>query len=87
VQTAATYQMWHALALLGICALAGGPPTGLWLRAGAWFFLVGVVLFCGSLYVLAFTHVRAAAWVTPFGGASFLLGWLALAMHGLRRQP
>jgi uncharacterized membrane protein YgdD (TMEM256/DUF423 family) len=86
VETAATYQMWHALALLGMRAISGARPIGPWLRAGAWLFVAGIVLFCGSLYGLALIHLRPLAWITPFGGASFLLGWLALTVHGLLQR-
>jgi uncharacterized membrane protein YgdD (TMEM256/DUF423 family) len=55
------------------------------LRAAAWAFLAGIVLFSGSLYLMALTDLRAIAWVTPIGGLSFLLGWAALAVHGVRR--
>jgi uncharacterized membrane protein YgdD (TMEM256/DUF423 family) len=85
VKTAAAYQMWHALALLGIRAL-GRPEVAAWLCAGAWLFLAGILLFCGSLYLLALTHVMAVAWITPFGGTAFLFGWLAVIVHGLRQR-
>ena len=48
-------------------------------NAAAGFFLAGIILFSGSLYLLAFTGVRALGIVTPFGGLAFLAGWIALA--------
>ena len=48
-------------------------------QTAAAFFLVGIVLFSGSLYVLALTGIRAVGIVTPFGGLAFLIGWGALA--------
>jgi uncharacterized membrane protein YgdD (TMEM256/DUF423 family) len=86
METGATYQMWHALALIGITAVREQAASRRWLEVAAWLFLAGIVLFSGSLYVLALTQARAAAWITPFGGTCFLLGWLALLVHGLHRQ-
>ncbi len=85
METASRYQMWHALALLAVSLLSEPMTMQPWLKAAAWGFLVGIVVFCGSLYLMALTDFRALAWVTPFGGAAFLLGWAALAVHGLRR--
>lgn len=78
-ETAARYHMYHALAI-GLAALAGrvdAASTGA--NAAAGFFLAGIVLFSGSLYLLALTGARAVAFVTPFGGLAFLVGWVALA--------
>lgn len=78
-ETAARYQLVHALALLFSGAHAGSAP-----RAGAtaasWLFLAGIVVFSGSLYTLALTGVRAWGAVTPVGGLCFMAGWLALAL-------
>lgn len=87
VQTAVTYQMWHALALLAVALLAADPEAprrGALLLAGAGF-VVGVLLFSGSLYLLAFTGTRGLGMITPFGGLAFLVGWVALGWHGLAR--
>ena len=73
-ETVALYHMFHALAI-GIAALALRGAATNW---AAWFFLVGIVLFCGSLYLLALTGVRGHDIVTPFGGLAFLAGWAAL---------
>src|SRR3954451_20023147 len=74
VGTAAQYAMYHALALLavGVLAARGGAPS---LDAAGWLFVIGIVLFSGSLLVLALTPVRAVGFVTPIGGVAFLLGW------------
>jgi uncharacterized membrane protein YgdD (TMEM256/DUF423 family) len=77
-ETAARYQMYHALALIAVAwAISrwGTPP----LRAAGWLFLTGTILFSGSLYLLALTGVRGLGAVTPFGGLCFLAGWLLLA--------
>lgn len=77
-ETAARYHMYHALAL-AVAALvmrdaAAGPAT-----TAAAFFLAGILLFSGSLYLLALTGARMLALVTPFGGVCFLIGWGLLA--------
>jgi uncharacterized membrane protein YgdD (TMEM256/DUF423 family) len=73
-EKAVFYQFIHTVMLF---VLAGRAP----LRRGPWFcFLVGIVLFSGSLYVLALTNIRKLGAVTPFGGLSFLAGWLWLVI-------
>jgi len=53
------------------------------LQAVAWAFLIGIVLFAGSLYLLALTHIRAFAWITPFGGVTLMAGWFGLILLGI----
>jgi len=86
VRTASDYQMWHALALLGVAALAR-ETLPLALRGAAWAFLLGTVLFCGSLYLLALSGITGLAWITPLGGIAFLIGWALLLWHGLTGRP
>lgn len=83
-KTAAQYQMFHALALLGVAILGAIHPDAAWLRPSAWLFLVGTLLFSGSLYALVFSGLRPLGMITPIGGLAFILGWAALAMAGLR---
>jgi len=82
-ETGARYHMYHALAIglaaLGIRGSAHQPAT-----YAAIFFLAGIVLFSGSLYLLALTGTRAIAIVTPFGGVAFIIGWILLAYAGTR---
>lgn len=80
-ETAARYQMYHALALLGVALLAARVPSGAASAAG-WLFVAGIVVFSGSLYALALTGVRILGAVTPLGGLCFLAGWVALALAG-----
>lgn len=78
-ETGARYHMYHALAM-GLAALAirsGAASMPASVAAG--FFLAGIILFSGSLYLLALTGVRSLGFVTPFGGLAFLVGWIALA--------
>lgn len=83
-ETAARYQMYHALALLAVAWVAERWPGPLPQWAG-WLFVVGTVLFSGSLYALALSGVRWLGAITPLGGAAFLAGWICLALaarHG-----
>jgi uncharacterized membrane protein YgdD (TMEM256/DUF423 family) len=77
-ETAARYQMYHALALLAVAWVGERWPSRATPLAG-WLFLAGILLFCGSLYVLSLSGLRWLGAVTPLGGAAFLAGWLALA--------
>jgi len=78
-ETAARYQMYHALALLAVAMAAARWPGGGWSTAG-WLFTAGIAVFCGSLYLLAFTGTRWLGAITPLGGLCFLAGWIALAL-------
>ena len=78
-ETAARYQMYHALALLAVAMAAGRAPAGGWTAAG-WLFTAGIVVFSGTLYLLAFTGTRWLGAVTPLGGLCLLAGWVALAL-------
>ncbi len=72
------YQMYHALALLGVGVVAPRLPGGTVAAAG-WLFVAGTVLFSGSLYALSLTGQRWLGAVTPLGGVAFLAGWAMLA--------
>ncbi len=83
--TGVDFQMWHALALLAVAWLAerGDGPTLAVVIAG-WGFLVGIGLFCGSLYALGLSGETILPGAAPLGGLAFLLGWAALAWAALR---
>ena len=82
-ETAARYQMYHALALLAAAWLADRWPGPAALAAG-WLFAAGTVVFSGSLYLLSFTGARWLGAVTPLGGVAFLAGWFSLAWAVVR---
>ncbi len=77
-ETGARYQMYHALALLAVAWLIsrGAAPHA---NAAGWFFVIGVVLFSGSLYALSLTGFDRLGMVTPLGGLAFMVGWALLA--------
>src|SRR5260221_128767 len=77
------YQMIHTLALLAVALLTRERLGQGWtIDLAGWSFASGIVLFCGSLYLLALTGQSPAGWITPLGGMAFMVGWAALARHG-----
>ena len=76
-ETGARYQMYHAFALFAAAWAAARWPGRVFGAAGA-LFVIGIVLFCGSLYLLALTGARWLGVITPLGGLAFLTGWLCL---------
>ena len=85
-KTAVLYHFLHALGMLVVSML---PKTGTFPRESAetvcWLLLAGILIFSGSLYLLAVTGVSALGAVTPFGGVAFILAWLLLAWKLVRR--
>ena len=82
-ETAARYQMYHALALLAVGLIASRWPSGV-LNTAGWLFVAGTVVFSGSLYAMTFTGVRALGAITPIGGVCFIAGWVCLAVAASR---
>lgn len=80
-ETAARYQMYHALALLLVALLLSRAETAQsTLIAAGFSFIAGVVIFSGSLYALSFTGIKWLGAITPVGGVGFLVGWGCLAI-------
>lgn len=81
-ETAVQYQMYHALALIVIGILSYDRMIGLanTIQWAGYMMIVGIVLFSGSLYILAVTGVKKLGAITPMGGIAFLVGWLLLAL-------
>jgi uncharacterized membrane protein YgdD (TMEM256/DUF423 family) len=77
-ETAVRYQMYHALALCAVGAVAMQRPGSL-LHAAGYAFLGGTIVFSGSLYLLVLTDTRWLGAITPIGGLSFLAGWALFA--------
>lgn len=74
--SAVDYQFWHALGLLALTAVAAeGRVAG---TIALWSFVVGIVIFCGSLYAIALGAPRGFGMLTPIGGLAFIAGWIAL---------
>ncbi len=81
--TAVRYQMWHTLALVAVAVLATQVRSACLNLAGL-FFLLGIVLFSGLLFAWSLGGPQWLVHVVPFGGVSFILGWLLLGFSGLR---
>lgn len=81
-ETGAKYHMYHTLALLATAVLASRLPGKLTGAAGV-LFIIGIVLFSGSLYIYATTGQRWLAQITPIGGFAFMFGWVALVLAGV----
>jgi uncharacterized membrane protein YgdD (TMEM256/DUF423 family) len=77
------YQMYHAFALIAAAWVYAKWPSVL-VTTGGWFFVIGTVLFSGSLYLLSVSGVRWLGAVTPLGGVAFLAGWACLAWAAWR---
>jgi len=76
-ETGVRYQMYHALALIATAWAINQWPESTATLAG-WFFVGGIVIFSGSLYVLTLSGVRTFGAITPLGGLAFLAGWICL---------
>ncbi len=85
-QNAYMYQLIHALLLIWI---ASQWQQGFWVRAAALAISIGVLLFCGGLYMLVFMGKTSFSWITPVGGSFLILGWLNLVTYGFKQlfQP
>ena len=77
-ETGVRYQMYHALALLGVAWAITQWETVL-LEWSGWLFVLGILVFSGSLYILVLTGQRWLGAVTPLGGLALILGWVLLA--------
>ncbi len=82
-ETGARYQMYHALGLLALGLWARGGTSGLGVAAG-WTMLGGIVVFSGSLYVLALSGIRGFGAITPIGGLALLVAWALFAAVAIR---
>jgi uncharacterized membrane protein YgdD (TMEM256/DUF423 family) len=87
-KTAAEYEMFHAFGMIAV-GLVALHRTSRSLNVAGWSFLLGTLLFSGSLYALVLSGVTKLGMITPFGGALFIVGWVALAVaaSGIRTAP
>ena len=82
-KTGVQYHFYHAFALLAV-AFAAKQFTSSLIPVAGWLFLLGIILFSGSLYVLSLTGKRWLGAITPLGGLAFLAGWVCLAIGALQ---
>ena len=83
-QTAVEYQMYHSLALMMVAILMREWGRSLALDIASYAFILGVLLFSGSLYGLVLTNMGWLGPVTPVGGLCFIVGWSALVCSGFQ---
>jgi len=83
-QTAVNYHFIHTLALLACAILLLHWPKSTALLVAACAFIIGIMLFSGSLYTLSLTGIRGLGAITPFGGVAFIVGWTALFLAAYR---
>ncbi|MAV08357.1 MAG: hypothetical protein CMQ88_04045 [Gammaproteobacteria bacterium] len=86
LETAVQYQIFHTLALLGLMGIDDKLLARRWKKNAAGFFLLGMILFCGSLYLLIATNISQLAMITPLGGLSFMIGWIMLLLAAVREK-
>ena len=90
-QTAVQYQMYHALALLTVAIIYERFP-GKWIKWAGNFFIIGIILFSGSLYLLTALKIsesnltKTVGLITPIGGVFYIIGWLALLFGVLKKK-
>jgi uncharacterized membrane protein YgdD (TMEM256/DUF423 family) len=90
-QTGVQYQMYHSLALIAIAYLSDKAP-GKWIKWAGICFIIGIILFSGSLYLLTFLKlqesnaIKFVGPVTPIGGLFFIAGWLCLLVAAINKK-
>lgn len=82
-ETGASYQMYHGLALVGVGVWSKFTTPTTSMVLAEWFFVIGIVLFSGSLYLLAVSGNRKLGAITPLGGVCFLIGWACVFIGAL----
>ena len=86
-ETAVQYHFYHALALVAVGLLALHHPHTALLRSSGWLFVLGLVVFSGSLYALSLSGIKWLGAITPLGGLAFIAGWACLAAAGWKALP
>ena len=86
-ETAVQYHFYHALALVAVGLLALHHPHTALLRSSGWLFVLGLVVFSGSLYALSLSGIKWLGAITPLGGLAFIAGWACLAVAGWKALP
>ena len=85
--TGVDYQFYHVAALLAIGILSSQHKTlPRVLKLSGFFFITGIILFSGSLYLFALTEKTYFGMITPIGGLGFILGWICLIIYALRSE-
>lgn len=77
-QTGSEYHFYHALGLILVGIIAMNIPVNVWLKVSGWTMFIGIILFCGSLYLLSILNLRWLGMITPVGGILFITAWVSL---------
>ena len=85
-QIGVSYHMYHSLAALAVGILSHIFPKVRLLKLSAYSFLLGIVFFSGSLYLLALTELPLIGMITPIGGTFFIFGWILLCIFGAKKH-
>jgi len=85
-QTGVTYQMWHALGLMGISLVHQQSPESKLINWAGWLMFIGIILFSGSLYLLVILNLKWIGIITPIGGVSFIMAWVLIAIFATKKQ-
>ncbi|PRB83036.1 DUF423 domain-containing protein [Pseudomonas sp. MYb185] len=83
-QTGVQYQLWHTAALIGVALLLLRWPDSMLFKVSGGLFVLGIVLFSGSLYALALSGIGKLGIITPIGGVSFLAAWVCFGLAAWR---
>ncbi len=83
LESGVRYGLMHSVALLAVAAIGARGPSSRLPTLAAIAFAAGIVLFSGTLFIRALTELHWVSKATPFGGLSFIAGWLLLAAYGL----
>ncbi|MCK5121973.1 MAG: DUF423 domain-containing protein [Methylococcales bacterium] len=84
-KTAVDYQMWHALALGLIAIFRQQLPESSLLKWAGWLMFAGIILFSGSLYLLAILNIKWLGMITPLGGVCFLAAWICITIFAFKK--
>lgn len=83
--TGVQYQIYHSLALLSVSLLAVSLVNPRIARWAGWAFVLGILLFSGSLYAIVLLGIKTLGLITPIGGLFFLIGWLLLLLAAIKK--
>ena len=85
-ETGVKYQFYHAIALLFLGLYIHQCENKTLLASSGYSFILGIIIFSGSLYTLSLTNIKILGAITPIGGLAFIIGWICLAINIVKNQ-
>lgn len=85
-ETAVKYHFYHTLALLFLGIYMSFAEDKSYLNISAYGFMLGLIIFSGSLYTLSLTNIKRLGAITPIGGLGFIIGWISLVINISKNQ-